>query len=284
MAVSVLDRAGVRPAADTAPTLEAYEAFAPFYDLYTADYAHETWLGSVERLAREHGLSGRRLLDVACGTGCSFAPMLDRGYDVTACDLSPAMVDRARERLGGDPRRAFVADMRALPPLGEFDLVTCLDDSVNYLLSDEDLRAALAGMSRALRPGGVLVFDVNSLLTYRTAFASAWIDERDWTVFAWFGEATEDAAPGERCVASLEISFEDDDGGWRRMTTHHVQRHHPRPVIEAACAAARLDLVGLRGMLPGGGLALDADESLHHKIAYVARKPGARNGSQRGGR
>ena len=38
---------------------------------------------------------GERVLDVACGTGKSFMPFLARGWDVTACDLSPAMLARA---------------------------------------------------------------------------------------------------------------------------------------------------------------------------------------------
>src|SRR3954469_21590316 len=96
------------------PAVAAYELLAPFYDLYTHDYAHEDLLGNIEAIATEHGLTGRRLLDVGCGTGKSFLPMLARGYDVTACDISPGTVDRAREAAGGLalPRAAAA---RALP-------------------------------------------------------------------------------------------------------------------------------------------------------------------------
>ena len=66
------------------PAVAAYELLAPFYDLYTHDYGHDDWLANIEAIALEHGLSGRRLLDVGCGTGKSFVPMLALGYDVTA--------------------------------------------------------------------------------------------------------------------------------------------------------------------------------------------------------
>ena len=58
-------------------------------------------------------LRGRRLLDVACGTGRSFLPMLERGYDVTACDISPAMAARAREKSGGAARVLVARHPRA---------------------------------------------------------------------------------------------------------------------------------------------------------------------------
>src|SRR5437764_9830283 len=109
----------------------AYEALAPYYDAYTEDYPHERWLTDLEQLAIRHGLRGRRLLDVACGTGKSTLPLALRGYRTSACDLSPAMVAIAHRRLRGAGVRPLVADMRALPWVGGFDLVTCLDDAVN---------------------------------------------------------------------------------------------------------------------------------------------------------
>src|SRR3954454_1806070 len=139
------------------PTVAAYELLAPFYDLYTHDYAHEELLGNIEGIAIEHGLIGRRLLDVACGTGKSFLPMLARGYDVTACDISPGMVERAREASSAD---VFVADARELPDVGPFDMAMALDDALNYVLSDEDLETVFEGVARNLRPGGIFVFDL----------------------------------------------------------------------------------------------------------------------------
>src|SRR3712207_4689181 len=105
--------------------LGTYETFAPFYDAFTRDYPYDGWLGDLEGWARECGLTGRRLLDVACGTGNSFMPLLARGYEVTACDLSPSMAARAKAK-AGDRAQVTVADMRALPWRARFDLVTCV--------------------------------------------------------------------------------------------------------------------------------------------------------------
>ena len=169
--------------APTGPAREAYEAFAPYYDRYTELYGHEVWLANLEAIALGLGLSGRRVLDVGCGTGKSFMPMLARGYEVVACDISPAMVERARQRSGLADADVLVADMRDLPRLGTFDLATCLDDSLNYLLSDEELEDTLAGVARNLRPGGLFIFDMNSLAVYENLFSQDAVIETGEAMF-----------------------------------------------------------------------------------------------------
>jgi len=248
------------------PALLAYEQLAAVYDRFTASYDHDGWVGRLERIAREHGLSGRRALDVACGTGKSFVPLLRRGYDVWACDLSPAMVARARMRPGIDPRRVLVADMRSLPELGAFELVTCLDDAVNYLLSDEDLAAAFASVGRALAPAGVYVFDANSLATYRAGFGAHATIERPHAQARWRGETTAPIEPGALCSASIEIAG-------AAAPSRHVQRHHPQSAIRTALASAGLACRAVLGQSTGGVLHEDADEEVHTKLVYVAGHP-----------
>src|SRR4051795_13646375 len=153
------------------PTIAAYEQLAPYYDRYTHDFGHEPWLAYVEEISLRHGLRGSRLLDVGCGTGKSFVPMLARGYDVVACDISPEMVARARAKVPGGDVEVAVADMRQLPQLGVFDFITCIDDAVNYLTTGDQLRAAFEGFARNLRPGGVAVFDANTLSTFRSVYS-----------------------------------------------------------------------------------------------------------------
>src|SRR3954451_22166659 len=78
----------------------AYEAIAPVYDDFTAHHDYELWLGNLLPKLEDRGLSGRRLLDVGCGTGKSFIPMIERGWEVSACDISPSMVELARAKVG----------------------------------------------------------------------------------------------------------------------------------------------------------------------------------------
>jgi SAM-dependent methyltransferase len=260
------------------PALDAYERLAPVYDVLTAGYDHPTWLDALEALAIDHGLRGRRLLDVGCGTGKSFLPMLARDYEVSACDVSPSMVELARAKLDGTGARAhlFVADMRELPPLAPVDLITCLDDAVNYLPSAADLEAALCSMARALAPGGLLTFDVNTLATYRSSFATDFALDGPSSFLCWRGQADREFSPGEVAEAAIEVFEEEPDGRWRRTTSRHVQRHHPREDVEAALEAAGLELAAVRGQARGARLEPHADELEHPKVVYLAKKPGPR--------
>src|SRR5579884_3042773 len=105
-----------------------YDSLAPFYDQFTRGYAYEPWIGAIERRARRLGMTGSRALDLACGTGNSTVPLIARGNSVMGCDISEQMVREAQRKLPDHADSFVVADMRALPALGEFDLVVCLDD------------------------------------------------------------------------------------------------------------------------------------------------------------
>lgn len=251
----------------TDPALLAYERLAPVYDHFTDGYDHDGWVGRLERIARNHGASGHRALDVGCGTGKSFAPLLERGYDVWACDLSPAMVARARRCDGIDPERVLVADMRELPELGAFALVTCLDDAVNYLLTDDDLAAAFASVARLLAPDGVYLFDANTLATYRAGFAARATFERPLAGAIWRGETAEPIEAGTLCTASIELSGGRDG---RNDLSRHVQRHHTERAIRDALTSAGLACRAVLGQSTGGVLHEDADEDAHTKLVYVA--------------
>jgi SAM-dependent methyltransferase len=253
------------------PAEAAYDALAPAYDILTADYDYDAWLTAIERVAIAHGLTGRRVLDVACGTGKSFLPLLERGYDVTACDISEAMLRVARAKVG--PRASLVQlDMRALPALGRFDLVTCLDDALNYLPDEAALAQALAGMRANLAPGGVLVFDVNALRTYRSSFAGDRVVVGEDCVVAWRGQTAPDLAPGDSAELVVE-AFVQVAGGdeWTRHRAVHRQFQQPADRLERALAAAGLTLRARLGQLPGAVLDDRFSELEHAKCLYVSR-------------
>ena len=249
----------------------AYAAIAPVYDRFTAGACYENWLSQIEARALDLGLTGGRLLDIACGTGESFAPLLARGYQVSGCDLSPEMLDQARRKFGHQVDDLFVADMRDLPPVGAFDLVTCIDDALNYLLSEEELVSTFEGVAQVLAPEAIFVFDVNSLSSYRTTGGETFLREDDGGLFCWQGETDASIQAGDIASVRIEAFIEVEDALWQRVSSRHVQRHHPRAVIENALEAAGLKCAAAAGQRPGGNLEDHVDEDVHIKVVYFAR-------------
>lgn len=247
-------------------TLDAYDTLAPAYDLLTSDYAYERWLAGLEGLARSHGLRGRRVLDVACGTGKSFAPLLDRGYEVTACDGSAGMAAVAARR-AGDRAGIHVADMRELPTFGAFDLVLCLDDAINHLVEPGDVVRALAGMRANLAVEGLVMFDVNTELAYEDHGEMIREDDRTF-VTARGGGPLE--GPGGVVELSVDVFEACSDGMWLRRSAAWRHRHYPVEEIRGLVAEAGLRLRAVRGQRSGGVIDGRFDERVHHKAVIVA--------------
>lgn len=249
----------------------AYEAIAPVYDDFTAHHNYREWVGTLLELGEAHGLRGDTALDVACGTGKSFLPLLDLGWKVTACDISPSMVELARAKAGGRVERLDVADMRELPVYGSFDLVGCLDDAVNYLHSAAELELTLRGLAANLAPHGILIFDSNTLETYRGFFGEHVEVEVNGRRLIWDGRTGGHAEPGQISEAAFEVEPLVPGTGPTIPPELHRQRHHPESEVRAAIAAAGLELVGLYGHHTDGVPHRPMSEAEHTKAIYVAR-------------
>jgi len=242
-----------------------YEAMAPVYDDFTAHHEYDLWTADLLKILERRGLHGSRLLDVACGTGKSFMEMLPRGWEVTACDISPAMLEQARAK-AGDTVELAVADMLSLPEFGEFDLVWALDDAVNYLLSPAELERALAGMAANLAATGLLLFDVNALQAYRTFFSQTEVVERGGRRLVWRGLAAPDVPPSSICESRLEIGPDE--------SLTHRQRHFSEAEVLEALRAAGLECLDVYGHGLDGIPRQPLDEATHTKALYVSRLAG----------
>jgi SAM-dependent methyltransferase len=248
-----------------------YDAFAPHYDAFTSGSDYERWTHFVLDHLRANGFAGRTLLDVACGTGNSFLPFLSRGFDVVGCDSSSPMLAEAARK--APCARLVVADMRELPMLGRFDLVTCFDDSLNYLESEPQLAAAFRSIGANLAAGGLALFDLNTLRAYRTTFARDSVSESaDGRVFAWRGGSSEHAEPGCTAEAWIDVFIPVTDGSYKRIRSRHTQRHFHGDRVACLLREAGLELMVASGVLDDGALVPVAEELRHLKVLYTARR------------
>jgi SAM-dependent methyltransferase len=246
------------------PAKQAYENFAGIYDDFNHANDYEMWFGVLFPKLEALGLGRGALLDVACGTGRAIPPMLRRGWTITACDISPAMLEKAREKFP-EGVTFDVRDMRELPVYGSFQLVWALNDPVNYLLGDDDLKTALVAMAANLAPDGLLVFDCNTLRLFRENFGISADPEmmNDNAQWRWEGRG------GDGKLFEAEVSGEG-------VETHlHRERHRPVEEVQDALRAVGLTPLAAMGQSESeAGLVIedDADEDRDHKIIHVARR------------
>lgn len=247
-----------------APARQTYEVFAAAYDDFNHNYMYERWTGRLLALAEDAGLEGDRLLDVGCGTGLSFIPMLARGWRVTACDISPKMLEIARTKANVGAATLLTADMSELPAIGEFDLAWAVNDAMNYLLSLSELESTLRGLATNLAPGGFVLFDLNTLTTFRMSFCTETAIEHNGRRFFWRGQmSAAKVEPSSINEARFEVEGE---AGSDHV---HIQRHFTEREVAAALAAAGLKLVRVVGELDGN-LDDGLDEEVHTKAVYLA--------------
>src|SRR5262245_991032 len=149
-----------------------YDEIAPLYHLIYSDWnaAIAQQAAAIDAIIRTHvGPPPRSILDVSCGIGTQALGLAALGHAVTASDLSPAAVQRAR--LEAAHRRLAidfaVADMRRCAEVhgSGFDVVLSADNSLPHLLSDDAIRDALGNVHQCLRPGGMTMLGIRD---YRT--------------------------------------------------------------------------------------------------------------------
>lgn len=255
------------------PSTATYDAFAPFYDILAQDQDHEWWWSEMLALASAAGLrdAGIRALDVACGTGKSTAPLVARGWDVVGVDLSAGMLAQARQTLGRSVP-LLQHDMRDLPVLGAFDLISALGDAINYLLDPEELLAAFTSFHRNLAPGGVLVFDADTLGGFRAL--DTLVQQQPGRIVMLDSVADPGFAPGETMRGEFVVLEQRAGFLWDSQRLPHLQRHFTDAEIQAALTATGLELHGVYG-LNGMTIAAPVDELRDERAIYVARRPSA---------
>jgi dTDP-3-amino-3,4,6-trideoxy-alpha-D-glucopyranose N,N-dimethyltransferase len=136
-------------------TAEFAEIYELAYGLRGKDWGAEA--ESLVELIRERSPAASSLLDVACGTGThleTFARLLGH---VEGVEIAAPMRAVARRRLPAVP--VHPGDMRDFDLGRTFDAVTCMFNSVGYLATVAELRAAVGAMARHLAPGGVLIIE-----------------------------------------------------------------------------------------------------------------------------
>ncbi len=207
----------------------AYEHFAHYYDYLMEDVPYENWVDFVLKKAQGYGVEGKRMLDLACGTGTLAIGLARAGLEVEGLDLSPEMLAAARGKAeeAGITLPLYEQDMTAFEGLGDFDLVGCFIDSLNYLRDGKAVQDVFTNAFNALKPGGILMFDVHTVYKINQVFMNATFADSDEEVsYIWHS-----FPGGEPDSVEHELTFfckqNNNAELYKRFDELHYQRTFP---------------------------------------------------------
>lgn len=247
----------------------SYERFAYLYDQLMQDVPYDKWVSIIEEYTQKYSIEGKKLLDLACGTGEISVRLAGEGFEVTGADLSSDMLSVARAKSDGLglPIQFFQQDMTDLDDLGEYDIIGIFCDSLNYLQDEQSVKKTIDGVYRLLKKGGLFLFDVHSVYKMDHIFADAtftWDDEE--ITYIWNSYKGETAHSVEH-----ELTFfvyDEPSGKYDRIDEVHFQRTYPKGLyIEL------LEQAGFRKIEITGDYLLEAPKPEAERIFFAMIKP-----------
>ncbi|MBQ0064700.1 MAG: class I SAM-dependent methyltransferase [Firmicutes bacterium] len=195
-----------------------YNTLAGYYDcLVKDDEATQDWVKWIGKY-----VSPCKTLELACGSGEITEQLSEKGYQVTALDLSAQMVEQAKAKDVEGKIEFFVQDMKDLSNFSSFDTILCLCDSFNYILSKEEISAFIKEVSEHLNENGYFLFDTHSL-DRMSEF------EEEWNETGIFEDG---------CGYQWSISSEQDwlyqDFAFYLPNGEMIQEHHLQKIYDPA--------------------------------------------------
>ena len=204
----------------------AYEALAVSYDRLTNDVDYEATVAFYSEILKREGLRPRTAVDLACGTGSVTAILARPGLEVTGVDLSEEMLTVAMEKVMDmeHPPRFVCQPLQELRLPRGVDLAVCALDSLDYITDPDDCKEAIRRVYRALNPGGIFIFDVNTPEKLRAMDGQVFLDEDDDVYCVWRGEFD-----GETNICSYGMDlFQRRGEVWERSFEEHREYAYSR--------------------------------------------------------
>ena len=162
--------------------------FAAVYDILMDHIPYDEWAVYISKLLKKSNINKGLVLELGCGTGKMSRRLADMGYDMIGIDTSEEMLSVARELGEGkdDGILYLCQDMRGFELFGTVAAVICVCDSMNYMLSEEDLSKVFELVNNYLDPGGLFIFDMDTPYAYEEVMAdTTFAMNREEGSFIW---------------------------------------------------------------------------------------------------
>jgi len=223
----------------------AYGSFAYVYDIFMDNVNYRKWADYIIEILKQEQIEDGLVLELGCGTGTVTEMLADAGYDMIGIDNSEEMLAEAMEKRAesGHDILYLLQDMQDFELYGTVRAVISVCDSMNYLTDEEDLEYVFALVNNYLDPGGLFIFDMNTVHKYRDVIGDTTIaEDREDGSFIW--ENSYDVENGLN-VYELALFLPREDGLYEKCEEEHVQRAYPLDVIKGMIEKAGMELVAV---------------------------------------
>ncbi|HJB88658.1 MAG TPA: class I SAM-dependent methyltransferase [Candidatus Blautia excrementigallinarum] len=251
--------------------MEAYGKFAQVYDLFMDNVDYEGWADCLEKHLKEEGIEDGLVLELGCGTGTMTGLLARRGYDMIGVDNSEEMLAEAMEKKVEDGLDILylLQDMQEFELYGTVRAAVSVCDSLNYITEKEELLQVFRLVNNYLDPGGIFLFDMNTVHKYRDILGDDTIAEnRDEGSFIW--ENSYDPDTGLN-IYELAVFLPREDGLYEKCEELHCQRAYEQAEIEALIREAGMEIVGVYDAYTDKPASPDSE-----RLLFIAREHGKR--------
>lgn len=223
--------------------MEAYGKFAQVYDLFMDNVDYEGWADCLEKHLKEEGIEDGLVLELGCGTGTMTGLLARRGYDMIGVDNSEEMLAEAMEKKVEDGLDILylLQDMQEFELYGTVRAAVSVCDSLNYITEKEELLQVFRLVNNYLDPGGIFLFDFNTVHKYEELGEDTIAENREEGSFIWENYYDEAQRINEYDL-TLFIR-EGEEGLFRRYEETHYQRGYTLEEIKTLLKEAGLDFV-----------------------------------------
>ncbi len=243
--------------------MDHYLHLAKVYDEMMTDVDYKAWAGYLRTILEKSG--AKKLFEAACGTGNISFELSRCGYDITASDNSAAMLSIAREKNSKFCAEVpfVLQDMRRIETAGSVDAVISACDGPNYIDSS-GLAMFAQSAYKALRSGGVLLFDISSQYKLESTLGgNVYFDETDDIVCIWKNTYCE----ADKTLEMDVTIFIRQEELFKRQHETHKQYAHSRKDVEEALKSS-----GFKDILVYGCFTFDAPKADCQRLQFVCRK------------
>ena len=259
--------------------MEAYTGFARVYDMFMDNVPYEEWSRYLIGLLKEYGVTEGIVLELGCGTGKMTRLLSRAGYDMIGIDNSEEMLQMAREAEGEsedclaaeeskseaclaaaeeskseacsfvkpEPESILylLQDMREFELYGTVKAAVSICDCVNYILEEEELLQVFRLVNNYLDPGGIFIFDLNTLYKYREVLGDNVICEnREEGSFIWENFYDEEENINQYDL-TLFIREKETSQLYRKYEETHFQRGYELKQVEILLEQAGLEVLAV---------------------------------------